>query len=80
MSLYVKPAREGLRVRLPWRPASTVPDAGMEVPDNRFIRRRIAKGDLVTCDPPKRGPRPARTSTPAPPTTDTPKQSKSKED
>lgn len=53
-NLYVKPAKEGVIVRLPWRPSQPIPAEGMNVPDTSFIRRRIARGDLVRCQPTKK--------------------------
>jgi hypothetical protein len=46
-TIVVRPARQGLRVRLPQIPARIVPEKGCRVQLTNYIRRRIADGDLV---------------------------------
>jgi len=49
--VHVRPAA-GARVRLPARGYRLLADAGEGVEADAFIRRRIADGDVIVCDPP----------------------------
>ena len=68
--VFVRPAGPDRKVMLLKHPGQYVPAAGMEMENDRYVQRCIARGDLVIAPPPAPAAKPA--ATPATASTPTP--------